>query len=57
MKEYLIERLKEKSTWTGLATAISALIGIGIPDDRVQAAFFIGTFILGMITAGMKEKK
>lgn len=57
MKEYLIARLKEKSTWTGLATALSALLGVGIPDDRVQAAFFIATFILGVITAGMKEKK
>ena len=57
MKEYLIERLKEKSTWTGLATAISALIGYNVPDAKVQAAFLIGTFVLGIVTAGMKEKK
>lgn len=56
MKKYLIDRLKEKSTWTGGATAISALIGFNIPDEKVQAAFIIVTFILGVITAGMKEK-
>jgi hypothetical protein len=56
MKQYLIDRLKEKSTWTGLATALSALIGYNIPDAKVSAAFFIGTFILGVATAGMKEK-
>ena len=55
MKQYLIDRLKEKSTWTGGATAISALIGFTIPDEKVQAAFIIATFLLGIITAGMKE--
>lgn len=56
MKQYLIDRLKEKSTWTGLATALSALIGYNIPDVKVQAAFYLGTFVLGVVTAGMKEK-
>lgn len=56
MKQYLIDRLKEKSTWTGLAMALSVLIGYNIPDGKVQAAFYIGTFILGVVTAGMKEK-
>jgi len=54
---YLIDRLKEKSTWTGGATAISALLGLTIPDEKVQAAFVIATFVLGVITAAMKEKK
>lgn len=57
MKNYLIERLQEKSTWTGGATAISALVSVNIPDEKVQAAFMIATFILGILTAGMKEKK
>jgi hypothetical protein len=56
MIEYLLERLKEKSTWTGGATAISALGAFSIPDEKVQAAFVIATFVLGAITAGMKEK-
>lgn len=56
MKKYIIDRLKEKSTWTGGATAISALIGFNIPDEKIQAAFLIATFLLGIITAGMKEK-
>lgn len=56
MIDYLIGRLKEKSTWTGGAAAISALFALNIPDEKVQAAFMIATFILGVITAGMKEK-
>jgi hypothetical protein len=56
MIEYLMERLKEKSTWTGGATAIGALGAFTIPDEKVQAAFVIATFILGAITAAMKEK-
>ena len=57
MLKYLMERLGEKSTWAGGATAISALFAINIPDEKVQAAFMIVTFILGVITAGMQEKK
>jgi hypothetical protein len=53
---YLIDRLKEKSTWLGGATAISALIGYNVPDEKVQAAFMIVTFLLGILTAGAKEK-
>jgi len=56
MVEYLIERLKEKSTWTGGAAAIAALGSFTIPDEKVQAAFMIATFVLGAITAGMREK-
>ena len=56
MIEYLIDRLKEKSTWTGLATAGSALFAVAIPDEKVQAAFVLATFVLGIITAGLKEK-
>ena len=56
MIEYLIERLKEKSTWTGGATAISALFAFNIPDEKVQAAFVIATFLLGAVTAGLREK-
>lgn len=56
MKNYLIDRLNEKSTWLGGATSISALFAISIPDEKVQAAFVIVTFILGVLTAGSKEK-
>ena len=56
MWKYLAERLGEKSTWTGGATAVSALCGFTIPDAKVQAAFVVATFVLGVLTAGMKEK-
>ena len=56
MKEYLISRLSEKSTWFGGATALSALFGLNIADEKVQAAFMIMTFILGVLTAGSAEK-
>lgn len=56
MIEYLMNRLGEASTWTGGATAISALFTVTIPDEKVQAAFVIATFVLGCITAAMKEK-
>ena len=56
MLSYLLERLKEKSTWFGGATAISALFGVSVDDAKVQSAFMIATFVLGVLTAGSKEK-
>jgi hypothetical protein len=57
MIDYLTDRLKERSTWLGGATAISALGGFTIPDEKVQAAFVIATFVLGVLTAGTRDKK
>ena len=51
-----MERLGEKSTWFGGATALSALFGFSVDDTKVQAAFMVATFILGIVTAGAKEK-
>lgn len=56
MFDYLIGRLSEKSTWFGGATAISALCGFTIPDEKIQAAFVVATFVLGCLTAGTKDK-
>ncbi len=54
--KYFLARLREKSTWFGGATALSALFGFTVPDEKVQAAFVVATFVLGCITAGVKEK-
>jgi len=56
MKKYLIARLSEKSTRLGLATAISAITGVSVPDEKLQAASFLVTFVLGVWTAGTKDK-
>ena len=52
---YLTSRLKEKSTFFGLVSAVSVLTGMNVSDEKMSAAFFIVSFVLGLIAAGTKE--
>lgn len=53
MKQYIIDRLKEPSTWRGLVLIATAL-GVNISPDQTTAIVSIGIGIAGVIGAGFK---
>ena len=50
MKQYILDRLKEPSTWRGIALCITAA-GVALKPDQIDAIVFIGLFISGGIGA------
>lgn len=53
MKQYILERLKEPSTWRGLVLIATAL-GAKISPDQAEAIVVAGLFLVGAIGAGFK---
>lgn len=54
LKDYLIARLKEPSTWRGLAMVAMAL-GISVQPDMMEQIIAVGTAaagLVGMLTKG-----
>lgn len=55
MKDFLIDRLKEPSTWLGLFAVGSAFFGIDLTEQQQHAAELLGIALLGgssMISKG-----
>ncbi|WP_198013921.1 hypothetical protein [Desulforegula conservatrix] len=48
MKQYILERLKEPSTWRGLVLIATAL-GAKISPDQAEAIVLVGIGIVGLI--------
>lgn len=53
--DYLKARLKEPSTWRGLALCLTAF-GIVLTPDQIEAIMVVGLFISGLIGAGTPDK-
>jgi len=50
MKQYVVARLKEASTWTGLALVLTAC-GVAIAPAQIEAISFVGLFVAGLLGA------
>lgn len=53
--KYLLERLKEPSTWRGLFAVFTA-IGIKLAPDMQEAILTTGLALIGVINVARKEK-
>lgn len=54
--QYLINRLKEASTWRGLAMLLTAL-GLHIAPDMQEAVIATGVSVAGLIGVMFPDKK
>lgn len=55
MKQYLIERAKEPSTWRGLILILTA-IGVPVAPDLGEAIVSVGLAIAGLIGVATPDK-
>lgn len=55
MKTYLLERLKEPSTWRGL-TALLTAIGVALSPEQVNAIVSAGLALMGVLGVFTKDK-
>lgn len=56
MKNWILSRLKEKTTWIGITTIVSAA-GITLNPEQIQLIATIGSTIIGLILTFTKEVK
>lgn len=57
MKEWLVSRLKEKTTWAGLATVVGSLSFIPAADSWSATIAVIGTAVAGVVSIWTSETK
>lgn len=55
MRNYLIARLKEPSTYRGIVMCFTAF-GILISPEQLEAVTFIGLFLVGLLGAATPDK-
>ena len=55
MKSYLLERLKEPSTWRGL-TALLTAVGVALSPEQVNAIVSAGLALMGVLGVFTKDK-
>jgi len=54
--DYLLDRLKEASTWRGIIAIITAF-GVVFSPDQVEAIVATGLAVIGVIGAFFKDSK
>jgi hypothetical protein len=54
MKKFILDRLKQESTWRGLIQLVIAC-GIGINPDQAVALIAVGTSVIGAINVLKKD--
>lgn len=52
---YIINRLKEPSTWSGLGM-LAVSLGLGIPPGTIEAVTSIGVGVAGLAAIFLREK-
>jgi hypothetical protein len=55
MKSYLLERLKEPSTWRGLTALLTAVV-VALSPDQVNAIVSAGLALMGVLGVFTKDK-
>lgn len=55
LKNYILARLRERSTWIGLAVLVSGVTGIAVPDATIQAVALVGAALAGSIGASIPD--
>jgi hypothetical protein len=53
--QYLKDRMKEPSTWRGLALCLTAF-GVAMTPEQIAAITVVGLFISGLIGAATPDK-
>lgn len=56
MKDYLIARAKEPSTWRGVVLLLTA-IGVALTPDQQEAVVAFGLGVAGLVGAFTADKK
>jgi hypothetical protein len=56
MKSYLLERLKEPSTWRGL-TALLTAVGVTLSPEQTNALVGAGLALMGVLGVFTQDKK
>jgi uncharacterized membrane protein len=54
--DWIIERLKEPSTWRGIIGLVTAT-GVALQPEQVEAIIATGLALIGVINVFRKEKK
>ena len=55
MLKFIVDRLKERSTWLGL-TAFATALGVSLAPQQLEAIILAGTAIGGLVAAFTKDK-
>lgn len=53
--QFFIQRMREPSTWAGLASVLMAF-GLGIPPGTVEAVAQVGMGVAGLVAVFVREK-
>lgn len=53
---YLLEQLKQTSTWRGLILVGTALTGMKVPEEKAAAVVMVGLAIVGVIGALLPDR-
>lgn len=53
---WIIDRLKERSTWLGLTGIVTAL-GVALNPEQIEAITATGLAIAGLVAAFTRDKK
>jgi hypothetical protein len=56
MLTYILDRLKERSTWLGLVTIVTTA-GVAFDAAQAEAIVLLGVAIAGAVAAFTKDKK
>lgn len=54
---YIVERLKEGSTWRGIILVVTALFGWNVPEEKVAAVVLVGVTAAGLAGMLLPDKK
>lgn len=57
MKDYLLARLSERSTWAGLATVATLVLGHTISDSSIEYIVNIGVGVTGLLAVFFRESQ
>jgi hypothetical protein len=55
MKQYLLERLAEASTWRGI-TALLIAVGVALSPEQIDAIVATGLAVIGLLGVFTKDK-
>jgi hypothetical protein len=55
--EYIINRLKEPTTWAGIIVFLTGVAHYTLPPDVQDSIIAVATFLVGAIFVGKKDAK
>ena len=55
MKAWILDRLRERSTWAAIVTVAGVFLGRAIAPDQAEAITTLGVLVVGGIAAGSKQ--